>query len=274
MTFSLTHTDRVALVGDSHANYLWTLRVLRVIAGWGVSHVIFLGDFGYWPAMALGREFIDGVASETQRLGLSLAFLDGNHEDHAALRTAARGLDDADVVELVPGINHLRRGARLQFGSHTVVACGGAVSVDRQRRVAGVDWFAEEVLDEDTVARIVGRGPAQLVLTHDAPLGARCHTAPGVDGGLAVPTHRPGIDAQLSADVLAHQQRVARLLEGLEASTVVHGHYHYRYTDSVDLNRGPVRVEGLGRDGAWPGDGFVVMDADLRLVPIEDLEDG
>ncbi len=272
MTFSLSNAERVVLVGDSHANHLWMLRVLNVVASWRISDVIVLGDFGYWPALTSGREFINGVASHAQRLSLNLAFLDGNHEDHTSLGTATCGPADADIIEIVPGIHHLRRGARLQFGSNTVVACGGAVSVDRDRREAGVDWFAEEVLEDRTVDRVLAKGPADLLLTHDAPEGARCHTAPGVEGGFARAPVHPGIGVKVRADALDCQRRVLRLLEGLQASTLVHGHYHHRYTDNLVCRGRPVRVEGIGRDGTWPGDGFVVMDADLRVVPSEELE--
>ena len=64
MTFSLAGAERIALVGDSHANLLWMIRSLRLVSKSGISHVVVLGDFGYWPRMTLGREVIDAVAAE------------------------------------------------------------------------------------------------------------------------------------------------------------------------------------------------------------------
>ena len=78
VTFSLAGAERIALVGDSHANLLWMIRSLRLVSKSGISHVVVLGDFGYWPRMTLGREFIDAVAAEALRLKLHVAFLDGN----------------------------------------------------------------------------------------------------------------------------------------------------------------------------------------------------
>lgn len=271
MTFSLAGADRVALVGDSHANYLWMHRVLTVLAGQGVKDVIVLGDFGYWPELAAGREFVDGVALRVQQLEMNFAFLDGNHEDHAALGTGSLEPPPSSAREIVPGIYHLHRGARFQFGAHTVVACGGAVSVDQKRRVAGVDWFAEEAVDDATIARIIAQGPADLLLTHDAPLGARCFVSTGEVGRLETPPKHPDVSESICLDVSMHQRRILTLLEGVEASTLVHGHHHVRYSEILSTRVGEARIEGIGRDGTWPGEGFIVVDTSLRIMQQEDL---
>lgn len=51
---------------------------------------------------------------------------------------------------------------------------------------------------------------------------------------------------------------------------IIHGHYHRRYTDTMTFERRRVRVEGVGRDGTWPGDGILVLDARLRILPSEE----
>ncbi len=130
MTFSLAKADRVGLVGDTHAYHLSTYRALTVLAEWGVKGVFVLGDFGYWVALVAGRKFVDGVARRAHPLGTNFALVDGNHEVHAALGTAYVAPTGSAAREIEPGIYHLRRGARFQVGAHTVVACGGAVSVD------------------------------------------------------------------------------------------------------------------------------------------------
>lgn len=270
MTFSLAGAERIALVGDSHANLLWMIRTLRLVSKSGISHVVVLGDFGYWPRMTLGREFIDAVAAEALRLKLHVAFLDGNHEDHAALHTAHHKPGSASIVEVVPGLHHLRRGARLHFDTHEIAVCGGAVSVDRAHREPGFDWFPEEAIDDETVQLICSAGPADVLLAHDAPYGALCHSVQGVLGGQANAPDHPGIDARVREDAIEHQRRISRLVSGLGATMIIHGHYHRRYTDTMTFERRPVRVEGVGRDGTWPGDGILVLDARLRLLPSEE----
>jgi len=51
---------------------------------------------------------------------------------------------------------------------------------------------------------------------------------------------------------------------------IIHGHYHRRCTDTMIFGRRSVRVEGVGRDGTWPGDGILVMDARLRILTTEE----
>ena len=45
-----------------------------------------------------------------------------------------------------------------------------------------------------------------------------------------------------------HQRRVRRVVEGVGAKRVFHGHYHIRYSDTLQCAHGPVQVEGLGMD--------------------------
>ena len=106
---------RVALVGDTHANAVWTCRVVEELAADGVDMVVQLGDFGWWPQ----SDFALKVSEAAVGAGITVCFIDGNHEDHehlglhADLRSPDRGR--VDPVEMLPSLWYLPRGCAWQW---------------------------------------------------------------------------------------------------------------------------------------------------------------
>ena len=45
-----------------------------------------------------------------------------------------------------------------------------------------------------------------------------------------------------------HQRRVRRLVDGVQAVRLFHGHHHIRYSDTLLAAHGPVHIQGLGMD--------------------------
>ena len=129
---------RVALVGDTHANAVWTRRVVEELAAEGVDMVVQLGDFGWWPQ----KEFAKKVSRAAVIAGVTVCFLDGNHEDHehlrfhASLRRPYRGR--TDPVEMYPSLWYLPRGCAWEWHGVRFRALGGAFSIDHGGAHAGL----------------------------------------------------------------------------------------------------------------------------------------
>jgi len=233
--------DSVLLVGDTHASVSW-LRgvVLPAAAELGVDSCVVLGDFGYWPEAG---EFLK-VARDAQKThGVLVSFIDGNHEDHALLRTdclrAGEGL--AGPVWLGGGLNYLPRGSTISVGGLSVLCVGGAASIDRSDRVESISWFAEETLSRGDVVNIRKVGEVDVVLSHDAPSG---WDIPGLPSLRLFP--------QGWLDELAHCRRHRRILAEALAKTnpqlLVHGHYHSNYQKTVNWGIGSTTVQGLSKN--------------------------
>lgn len=255
---------RMLVVGDTHANRAWWTDVVVPVAERVAADVIVqTGDFGYWPGAA-GEAFVDAVAWGA----LPVFFADGNHENHELLRydvdvaRAEHGITDPTVpVPLVGQLTYLPRGGRARFGDVDVVALGGARSIDRRQRTPGLDWFLAEAVDEADLARVAAGGPAQVLLTHDAPSG---YAIPGLSPVWELPvpwqTEQPGCEE--------HRERIREAMEAVRPRLVVHGHYHRRYQLTLDEPWGPVQVEGLDCDGT--SGAFVVLDTvpELAVTPL------
>jgi hypothetical protein len=150
---------------------------------------------------------------------------------------------------------HLPRGHRWLWGDTVWVAPGGAVSVDRYGRTEDVSWFRDEVLTDDQVDQIVAGGTADVIVSHDAPSGVRT-----LERRLSLDLPASERESWWPDDLLEksddHMKGVQRLVLGVRATRIFHGHHHVRYDDVLAGMRGSVKVTGLGDnqgaiDQAW-----------------------
>lgn len=254
-------TDAALLVGDTHADTPFLLAALRTAQHLGLPTVIQLGDFGYWPH---ADSFLRLARTARETYGVDVWFIDGNHEnfyDLSAHVSKARplGADPRSPVELAPGFVYLPRGSRIRVAGQRVLCVGGATSVDRTLRTPGIDWFIEERLSDADIDAAIAGGPADILLSHDAPAG---WTIPGL----------PMLPASWLAELPAaheHRRRLAEVFEAVLPSIVVHGHYHVAYAAEIERPWGPVRVYGLAHNGQhlW-GARILTVDGIVHVDPV------
>lgn len=209
----------VLLLGDSHGNHMFVHGALRWARDNGVSRVVQLGDFGYWPRQKSGQGFLKGVGRSSLDLGVDLYFIDGNHEDHDELDAlqARQGPCMFMPVTSRPGAPiFIRRGARWEWDGMTFGAFGGAFSIDRSRRVKHVSWFPQEMPDPSKIAEI---GKVDVLLTHDAPVVPAPYLAAG--------TFKRDATSEES------QRTVYDALTATQPDWLVHGHWHCDYRSRV-----------------------------------------
>lgn len=138
------------------------------------DYVIVAGDFGLvWSnsdAEMYQRELLDNAKFTT-------LFVDGNHENFNLL-------NNFPVVKFMGGkahkisnsIYHLMRGEVFEIDGKKIFCMGGAVSVDKAKRVKGVSWWSEELPNgkdfNRAIENLLGCGnEVDYVVSHSAPLG-------------------------------------------------------------------------------------------------------
>jgi Calcineurin-like phosphoesterase len=229
---------RVLLVGDTHGNARWLERAVFSAAREHQTDVIFqIGDFGWWPRDLKGAAFIDAARGAP----VPLWWIDGNHEDHASLHATIGEAADG-LVELGDNLLFVPRGTRFDLDGVSVLACGGAHSIDRRLRTAGIDWFEDEHITDHHVDRCIRGGHADVLIAHDAPAGWTIPT-------LRSATGLPGLWQLELAECWAQRRQLARIMEAVTPRLVVHGHYHSGYRHQLDTGWGRVEIAGLSEDG-------------------------
>lgn len=246
----LTRTpQRICFAGDWHGNTNFAAGRLMSAAAHGAEVLLHVGDFGFWHGQD-GDAYVQSLEKIAARVGLPILWLDGNHEDHALIAD----LEQVDGLGKVSDhILHLPRGVRWEWGNLRWGALGGATSVDKDLRIPTQDWWPQEALTPDDVARWVSGGPVDVALTHDAPAGL---DIPGIsrEGGIAL----WGPEAIDVAE--AHRRTLAKALEPTRPALLVHGHYHVRHESTWTYRGGKAHVVGLDCDIHRPADNTWLMD--------------
>lgn len=238
---------RVAVSGDWHGNIGWVrafTRALPILAP-DIRTLLQLGDWGLDPEVA------DAVFEEA---GITrVLVVVGNHEDWPKITPLLDDHPGAAVrVSKVTWI--LPRPARFRIAGRSVLAMGGAASVDRLWRREGAGWWPDEAITDEHVAAAIAGGPADLMLTHEGPARTPVRAVREV-----LRTNPMGFPDETLAESAASRARVAKVWDAVHPELLMHGHMHVAGGGMTDDGR---RVASLGRD-TQPGN--------LTLLNLETL---
>ncbi|WP_067569255.1 metallophosphoesterase family protein [Nocardia acidivorans] len=249
----------VLIVGDLHGNTDHALTVLRVAVRQGCPKVFAVGDFGAWEHMPSGRRYFDVVNRAAKRAGVTVYFLDGNHDKSSLLvEKYGERRDEEGFLVCRKYLRYAPRGHRWEWEGTTFAAFGGARSTDKGWRLAreshreeqaatrraygssrrpltaGTLWFPEEEMTDDELESLLAQhdSPVDVLLTHDKPRATQ-----------------PQFNRKNKPECFPNQDRIQRVVEQLRPAVHFHGHLHFRYSETIAAGPGQwTRVEGLAAD--------------------------
>ncbi|MEC3913659.1 metallophosphoesterase family protein [Nocardia sp. CDC160] len=249
----------VLIAGDLHGNATFAQALLQVAKRKDCARVFVVGDFGAWEHMHSGRRYFDVVNRAAKRAGVTVYFLDGNHDKSSLLHELYD--DHPDDEGFLICRTHLRyapRGHRWNWEGTSFAAFGGAASTDKAWRLAkearkaakaetrrrygsskrpqtaGTLWFPEEEMTDEELDALLeaDSSPVDILLTHDKPRAAE-----------------PPWNRKDKPECYPNQDRIQRVVHTLRPAVLFHGHLHVRYTDTIASGDGQwTRVEGLACD--------------------------
>jgi predicted phosphodiesterase len=231
---------KVALQGDTHGNTTAMHRAIMRAKRAGIDTLVQLGDFGFWSGNK-GAKFLDNVSNFAETHGVTVLWVDGNHEDHFLLR-AEHPLNVYDVVrEIRPHVKHLERGSVWKWAGRTCASMGGAVSVDKNRRRIGVSWWPDEEISMRDIERLeknlalIGADGIDVLFSHDCPFEAVPPPVRRNDGSW------PG---HILRQADNHRKTMSEVVKIAQPKLIVHGHYHSYYRQEID----DLKVVGLAHE--------------------------
>lgn len=227
----------------------------------GCDAIVQVGDWGFtWP----GYQTNHSLHKLNKMLGadqMPMFFLDGNHENYGDLQkrgfwdaTKLCVFDDAEFVTYIP------RGHVWEWQGCSFMALGGAFSIDQEQRIEGRSWWREELI---TFADQVRCGvnldlhgkPIDIFLSHDCPAGVN-----RLETHLELTSKSMGVDYKLDRDSRANRTALWQVVELAKPKLLIHGHYHYAYTDVLRWDGHEMQVAGLACDGM--GNSYTIIDTD------------
>ncbi|WP_433592642.1 metallophosphoesterase family protein [Nocardia sp. CA-145437] len=249
----------VLIVGDLHGNTEHALKLVRVAAHRDCAKLFAVGDFGAWEHTPAGRRYFDVVNKAAKKAGITVYFLDGNHDKTSLLHELYdEQRDDEGFLICRKHLRYAPRGHRWTWEGTTFAAFGGARSTDKGRRLAweerkaaqldkrrrygsskrpdtaGTLWFPEEEMTDNELAELLAAdsSPVDVLLTHDKPRASR-----------------PKWNRKDKPECYPNQDRIQTVVRTLRPDLLFHGHLHVRYTDTIAAGDGDwTRVEGLACD--------------------------
>ena len=237
---------KVLVVGDLHCNPWAARQVVNATEDHEVGEVWQVGDFGYWP----GKPVYDKFIGHFDDLNVPLLFADGNHENHAILRSGSPGLVPRPINAHV---THMPRGYVHDVDGLKIMFFGGARSVDRIYRRAYESWFPEELPTPADWERAAETDTVDVVVAHDAPPAQDYFYN---DDNPIWPIH----DILVGNDF---RRELEELRARLQPSVWFHGHHHQFQHTTHD----GTEIWGLREDAT---DGcFALFDTEsLEVTPI------
>lgn len=130
--------------------------------------LIILGDAG----IVWNKETLNQNISKYSLLGLTIIYIDGNHENFHLLECfPIVSKFGARMHYLGNNIYHVLRGEIMLINNLSFLCIGGAISIDKQYRKLGISyWPEEEILNEDIDNAILNlkkfKNKVDYVLTH------------------------------------------------------------------------------------------------------------
>lgn len=106
------------------------------------DYVIIAGDFGgVWDKRMLEKDL-----KPFSNLPFTILFVDGNHENFDLINSYPVEIwNGGKVHKIRHDIIHLMRGQVFELEDKTIFTFGGATSIDRDLRVKGRSWWAQEL---------------------------------------------------------------------------------------------------------------------------------
>jgi len=142
------------------------------------DYLIIAGDFGFvWYNEEDRKGFYEDIRllDNLNKLGFTILFIDGNHENFDMLSNFPyKNHFGGKVQVLRPNVFHLCRGELYKIEGKRIFTFGGAVSIDKNLRVEGHSWWSQEVPKyseflhgHDTLDKCGNK--VDYVITHCAP---------------------------------------------------------------------------------------------------------
>jgi len=141
--------------------------------------LIITGDFGFiFEVNPVLISHENSLLESLDELGITILFIDGNHENFTRLNKLDREELFGGVVGVVKdNIYHLRRGYVFTIEDKTIFTMGGGVSVNRESLSLNIDWWSEEEPNQEELNRGIDNlakvgNKVDYIITHCAPIQA------------------------------------------------------------------------------------------------------
>lgn len=219
----------ILIFGDSHMDTNNLFNVIDYADTRGCKTLLSVGDYGYWPHIEEGREFLKRISDELIERDMEIHFIKGNHDNHEYLEQ----FSGMEIAEVSPRMFFRPNMTTWVWGNYTFCSVGGAYSIDGYKRTFGKDkWPNEEISNSDVYTSIGVK--ADIIISHDCP------ETVDIDDYL---------ENKRDPMTYGHRMKLQSIVDEIKPQYVIHGHYHERFVARGHHPEGKFTNIGLARNG-------------------------
>jgi len=214
-------------IGDTHGNFAVIEYAIRDIAPQNLNghkfFLVHLGDFGVgFNTPDEDDRILKSIDATLARNNGELLVVRGNHDNPTFWSPSSEYT--YDNISFVPD-NSIR-----VLDGKVCLFAGGAISIDRSRRVENKTWWRDEVYTFSEIPLGNIESGIDLVFTHDVWHGIQ----PSYDLDAPILHHFYSRDRKLRLDLYESQLELRKLYDAIEKLNITankrcqwfHGHYH------------------------------------------------
>lgn len=254
-------TIKLLIAGDTHANKAHVHQLCSAAQKAGCAAIIQVGDWGFtWPGYETSH-LLFKLNKALESYEMDMYFLEGNHDNYLDLEHRGFWPRPGRLCQFrdAPRVTYIPRGHVWEMDGCTFMALGGAYSIDQASRVEGKSWWPEELItyaDLEYCASQLDQHPKiDVFLSHDCPEGVK-----RLESYLELTSKEFGIDYKLDQASRANRRALWLVVERAKPTLLIHGHYHWAYTDLLRWDGHCTTIAGLACDGMK--NSFTIIDTE------------
>lgn len=259
---------RMLVLGDTHGDVQFLERACRAARKAECDHIVQVGDWGFlWPGRKERNDRLSAITNVLAQFDLHMFFLDGNHEWYGRLEEMGATVDAPDMVALSDRVTYLPRGFTWEWDGVKFMSLGGAYSIDQDQRTKFIDHWPQETIRYADADRAIAAGHVDVMFTHDVPEGVH---------KLEAMLHRTSEqyrarygakwNYKLDPGSRANRRTLRAVTDEVRPLLLIHGHYHWRYDDTLVGSDYTTEVRGLDCNGTGAQAWGVVDTSEVLLM--------
>lgn len=214
---------RIGIAGDWHCDARSGIAMLKILRSHGIRDVYHVGDFGIYSDRD-GVKYLKAMTRQLKMYDMYIFVTEGNHEDYKLINSLPVSDDGKKWVS--ERIALLPRGYRWEIDGHSFVSFGGAASINFTSLKENVSWWKDEAITAEDVYRVARDGEADVMISHDAPLGIEA----------VEKLKRAHVDDWEPVELTyaySSQKKMTYAVEAVRPKVLFHGHYHLGYQEDT-----------------------------------------
>lgn len=189
----------------------------------GITDIYHLGDFGFYDDRD-GVKYRRAITRQLKLYGQKIWVTPGNHENYDMIE--ALPVSENGYREVNEHIAIIPRGHRWDIDGTSFVSLGGAASVNFTSLTEGRSWWSAEAITPKDVVKTGSGGYADVMLTHEAPLGIK------VIEDLKQASRDEWAPVELAYSHYS-QTLMTYAVESVRPKILFHGHFHIGYREDT-----------------------------------------